>query len=105
MAVDQPYEDRRPLGRALSVGIIVCAAIAGLLVVWQVTSNPRTDDAEVFANYIGMAPLVNGPITRVYVADNQLVKEGDPLFDIDERPYEYALARAKSDQKSLEGEI
>ena len=105
MAVDQPSEHRRLVGRALSVGIIVGAAIAGLLVVRQVTANPRTDDAEVFANYIGMAPLVNGPITRVYVADNQLVKAGDPLFDIDERPYAYALSRAKSDQKALEGEI
>ena len=105
MADAPSSEDRRLVGRALSVGIIVCAAIAGLLVIWQVTVNPRTDDAEVFANYIGMAPLVNGPITRVYVADNQLVKEGDPLFDIDARPYAYALARAKSDQESLAGEI
>jgi multidrug efflux system membrane fusion protein len=52
-----------------------------------------------------MAPLVNGPITHLYVVDNQFVKQGDPLLDIDERPYAYALARAKSDQKTLEGEI
>ena len=71
----------------------------------QVTANPRTDDAEVFANFIGMAPLVNGPITHLYVADNELVKQGDPLFDIDDRPYAYALAHAKSDQQALKGEI
>ncbi|HXP08898.1 MAG TPA: biotin/lipoyl-binding protein, partial [Acidobacteriaceae bacterium] len=88
-----------------SIAIILCAAITGLLAVRQVTANPRTDDAEVFANYIGMAPLVNGPITRLYVADNQLVKEGDPLFEIDDRPYAYALAHAKSDQLALKGEI
>jgi membrane fusion protein, multidrug efflux system len=70
-----------------------------------VTVDPRTDDAEVFANYIGMAPLVNGPITRLYVTDNQQVRQGDPLFDIDQRPYAYALAHARSDQKALEGEI
>jgi multidrug efflux system membrane fusion protein len=33
------------------------------------------------------------------------VKEGDPLFAIDDRPYAYALARAKSDQVALEGQI
>ena len=33
------------------------------------------------------------------------MKAGDPLFDIDERPYAYALARARSDQQALEGEI
>jgi multidrug efflux system membrane fusion protein len=105
MALDQPSEGQRWTGRAISAGVIVCTAIAGLLVVWQVTVNPRTDDAEVFANFIGMAPLVNGPVTHLYVADNQLVKQGDPLFDIDERPYAYALARAKSDQLALTGEI
>jgi multidrug efflux system membrane fusion protein len=93
------------VGRAISMSAVLGAAIAGLLVVRQVTADPRTDDAEVFANFIGMAPLVNGPVTRLHVVDNQLVKQGDPLFDIDERPYAYALARAKSDQKALQGEI
>jgi multidrug efflux system membrane fusion protein len=79
--------------------------IISLLVVHQVNTNPRTDDAEVFANFIGIAPLVNGPVMRLYVADNQLVKAGDPLFDIDVRPYAYALAHAQSDQVALEGEI
>ena len=105
MAVDRSPEDQRRLGRVISIAIILSAAITGLLALRQVTANPRTDDAEVFANYIGMAPLVNGPITRLYVSDNQLVKEGDPLFEIDDRPYAYALAHAKSDQQALKGEI
>jgi multidrug efflux system membrane fusion protein len=93
------------LGRLVSAAIVAAAAVAGLLVVRDITLSPRTDDAEIFANFIGMAPLVNGPITHLYVADNQLVKEGDPLFEIDDRPYAYALARAKSDQEALTGEI
>lgn len=105
MAPDTSLEQRRIAGRAISVASVLLAAIAGVLVVRQVTIDPRTDDAEVFANYIGMAPLVNGPILRLYVADNQSVKQGDPLFDIDERPYAYALAHAKSDKSALEGEI
>jgi len=105
MAVDRSPEDQRRLGRMISIAIILSAVITGLLALRQVTANPRTDDAEVFANYIGMAPLVNGPITRLYVSDNQLVKEGDPLFEIDDRPYAYALAHAKSDQQALKGEI
>jgi multidrug efflux system membrane fusion protein len=104
MAPDAPPEKSR-IGRAVSIAIIVSAAITGLLVVRQVTANPRTDDAEIFANYIGIAPLVNGPITHLYVADNQFVKQDDPLFEIDDRPYAYALAHAQSDQLALEGEI
>ena len=104
MALDRSTEITR-IGRAVSAAIIAAAAITGLLVVHDVTLSPRTDDAEVFANFIGIAPLVNGPITRLYVSDNQLVRQGDPLFEIDPRPYAYALARAKSDQEALRGEI
>jgi len=105
MVLDESSESRRRIGRIVSVVIILCTAIAGLLVLRRVTSDPRTDDAEVFANYIGMAPLVSGPITHLYVSDNQLVKQGDPLFEIDDRPYAYALAHARSDLVALEGEI
>jgi multidrug efflux system membrane fusion protein len=105
MATETSPEARSLIGRVISVAIILAAAITGLLVLRQVTVNPRTDDAEVFANFIGMAPLVNGPITRLFVSDNQFVKQGDPLLAIDDRPYAYALALAKSDKQSLEGEI
>jgi multidrug efflux system membrane fusion protein len=87
------------------VAAIVGALITGLLVVRQVIDNPRTDDAEVFANFIGMAPVVNGPIMHLYVADNEYVKQGQLLLDIDERPYAYALKLARSEQATLQGNI
>jgi membrane fusion protein, multidrug efflux system len=105
MALDESPESRHRIGRAISIAIILCAAITGLFVLKQVTADPRTDDAEVFANYIGIAPLVNGPITSLHVVDNELVKQGDPLFEIDDRPYAYALAHAKSDLVTLQGQI
>jgi multidrug efflux system membrane fusion protein len=105
MAIDRSPENHSRVGRVISIGIVLSTAITGLCVLRQVTTNPRTDDAEIFANYIGIAPLVNGPIIHLHVADNQFVKQGDPLFEIDDRPYAYALARAKSDQRALEGEI
>jgi len=105
MAPEFSEGTRRRMGLAISVASIACALIAGLLVIHQITLNPRTDDAEIFANYIGIAPVVNGPITHLYVADNQLVKQGEPLLEIDQRPYAYALAHAKSDQQTLQGQI
>jgi membrane fusion protein, multidrug efflux system len=105
MTLGESTEGRSRFGRVVGIVIILCAAITGLLVLHQVTVNPRTDDAEVFANYIGIAPLVNGPITHLYVQDNQPVKQGDLLFEIDDRPYAYALAHAKSDQQALKGQI
>ncbi|HEX3436902.1 MAG TPA: efflux RND transporter periplasmic adaptor subunit [Pseudacidobacterium sp.] len=105
MEATESEERRRWIGRIISVGSVLCAIVTGLLVLRENTQNPRTDDAEVFANFIGVAPVVNGPIMKLNVADNQQVKRGDLLFDIDERPFAYALALAKSEQGALEGQI
>ena len=85
---------------------IVTGAVAlGLVALYQVNAWPRTDDAEVVANFIGIAPQVEGPILRLNVRDNQFVKQGDLLYEIDDRPYRYALEKAVSDQAALEGQI
>src|SRR5271156_2316727 len=92
-------------GRVFTAAMVLLA-IVGLIAVYSVTTrHPQTDDAEILANYIGIAPVVGGPILHLNVADNQHVKQGDLLFQIDERPYKYALDHAVSDQGALEGEI
>lgn len=105
MAENEAPQPNRLAGKIISAVIVVAAVITGLLVWEQTTVNPRTDDVEIFANYIGIAPLVNGPITQLHVADNQFVRQGELLFQIDDRPYAYALAHAKSDQTTLSGQI
>src|SRR5260370_25602358 len=92
------------LGGILSVAIVTGALALGLVVIWQANYYPRTDDSEILANFIGIAPQVEGPILRLNVRDNQFVKQGDLLFEIDERPYRYALERAISEQAALEGQ-
>ena len=72
---------------------------------WQVHRYPRTDDCEIFANFIGIAPQVEGPIIHLNVHDNQFVKKGDLLYEIDDGPYRYTLERAISEQATLEGQI
>lgn len=96
---------RRATGRIVGISIVAAAAITGLIVWWLTNQYPRTDDAWVTANLIGIAPEVDGPITKLYVHDNQYVRAGDPLYQIDPRPYEYALERARSEQLTLEKQI
>lgn len=95
-------------GRAsilFSAGIVLCALVSGGIVLHKTVADPRTDDAEIFANFIGIAPVVNGPITRLHVVDNQFIRQGEQLFEIDDRPYAYALREAESDLESLQGQI
>src|SRR5215831_11634177 len=93
------------VGRALSTLIVVCAIVLGFVVVYHTNRHPRTDDCEILANFIGIAPQVEGPLVHLNVHDNQLVKKGDLLFEIDDRPYRYALEKAISEQATLEGQI
>ena len=58
--------------------------------------DTRSNDAYVSANVVNIAPLVSGPVTRLYVKENQQVKKGDKLIEIDFLPYAYAVGQAKA---------
>jgi membrane fusion protein, multidrug efflux system len=88
---------RRIISRGLGILIVVGAVVAGAWAYRLNFVNPRTDDAAVRANVVGIAPQVSGPIVDLRVVDNQAVKQGDLLFAIDCRPYEARLARARAD--------
>jgi multidrug efflux system membrane fusion protein len=97
--------DKRELARMIGIGIVSLATLLLLISIFQVDQHPRTDDATVRANSIAFAPEVEGRLINLPVQDNQIVHKGDVLFVIDPRPFEYALARAKADQATLEGQI
>ena len=96
---------REFLGRWLSIGIVAAALLVGTIAFYKTTRFPRTDDATILANLIGIAPQVEGPLVKLPVHDNQFVRKGELLFEIDDRPYQYALERALSEQAALEGQI
>ena len=92
-------------GRLIAVAVIVAAALLGAFVLWSTNIDPRTDDANVIANYIGIAPEVEGRIVALPVVDNQYVHKGDLLYVIDPKPYEFKLQQATSARDTLEEQI
>jgi len=96
---------RKRIGRWIGIGVVAGAVLALLVAVALTDIYPRTDDASVRANFIGVIPEVNGLLVQLPVKDNAYVKKGDLLFEIDPRPYEYALHQALSDQEALEQQI
>ena len=87
---------RRIAGRLLGALIVAGAAVAVIVTLLQWEIRPQTDDATVRANFVGIAPQVNGHIVDLRVRDNQQVSEGDVLFIVDPRPYEISVARARA---------
>lgn len=81
----------------LLTGAIVLVAV--LLVVykyWDYVTNPWTRNGQIRAEIIQLTPRVSGPIVALPIADNQRVKAGDLLFEIDPRTFETALAQAQA---------
>ncbi len=56
----------------------------------------QTEDAYVNANVVRIAPRVTGKVTQVYVSNNQYVKKGDALFDLDPESFQVALDEANA---------
>jgi len=105
--MERPTESptRKLIGRCIGVVTVVGAAVLLFQVIKETDSHPRTDDANVRANFIEIVAEVSGRLVNLPVTDNSLVKKGDLLFSIDSRPYEYALRQALSDQADLEERI
>jgi RND family efflux transporter MFP subunit len=58
--------------------------------------NPWTRDGQVRTQVIQITPRVNGMVTKIYIVDNQRVKTGDILFEIDPSQYRVKLNQAKA---------
>ena len=85
------------IGR-LTGALIVAAAIALAVYVARLYYVfPRTDDAYVRANVVGVAAHVSGPIVEMPIQDNQHVKPGQLLFVVDPRPYQSVVDRTEAD--------
>ena len=73
----------RLLNYLITFAVLGLAGWAAWSLYQRYIMNPWTRDAQVRANVVGIAPRVSGPIIRVAVRDNQEVKTGELLFEID----------------------
>lgn len=81
---------------SLTAIVALAAAAAVAFKYWEYVTNPWTRDGQVRANVIQVAPRVSGPIIKLPIKDNQFVKAGDLLFEIDPRTYKAALDQASA---------
>ena len=94
----------------LRIGGLSLAAVAliiGIPYYLHSLSHESTDDAFIDGHIIAVSPRVSGHVAKVYVTDNQWVKPGDPLLDLDPADFkarltsaEAALAAAEANRRS-----
>lgn len=90
----------KPIVKIITTGVIVLAALGMIAYKYRdYVKYPWTRDGLVRAQVVQIAPRVSGPLVRVPIQNNQLVKKGDLLFEIDPSTFKASvyLARAQFD--------
>jgi multidrug resistance efflux pump len=75
--------------------LVLLAAGAAVYLYQSYMLRPWTRDGQVRALIVNITPRVDGNIVEVHVADNQFVRKGDPLLDIDPSQYQLAVRSAE----------
>ncbi len=94
-------EKKQSLFRRPSV-IVVAGALAmvgiayGAFAMFHSFTHESTDDAFIDVHFVSVAPKIAGHVAAVHVDDNQLVKKGDVLVEIDPSDFQVALAQARA---------
>ena len=89
----------------LNLAILGGALFLGYTKYQEYFNNPWTRDGQVRAQVIQVSPRVSGEVIKIAVVDNQQVKAGDLLFEIDPSPFEIKLAQAKADLKREQANV
>ena len=82
------------------IAVIILLVIGAGIFYWRSTFSEDTDDAQVDGDLYQVSSRVTGQVVKVYVEDNQQVKIGDPIAEIDPRDYQVALEQAEADLAS-----
>lgn len=87
------YEKKRVIVPTITAIILL---VLGLIVSVNSIYYKSTDDAFVEGHIVTVAPRVSGPVIKLNIEDNQFVKKGDLLLEIDPKDYEVKLKQTQA---------
>ena len=108
-ATETPSPTRSPLLKrpvfkfAFGLVAVLALGLAGRYY-WHSRAYESTDNAFIQGTVTQISPKVGGYVTKVYVRDNQHVKQGEVLVELDARDYENRLAQAKAQLQAAQAQ-
>ena len=95
---DESTETVRPRSRRRGIIVIVLAllVLVGLGIWWRSTFSEDTDDAQVNGHLIQISARIAGQVLKVDVEENQVVKAGDEIAQLDPRDFQVAVENAEA---------
>jgi len=92
----------RPYAKWVLLGVLALIVAAGILIWHYYSVRESTDDAQVDGHIDPISARISGTVLRVLADDNQLVKTGDLLLELDPKEYEITAQRARADLADAE---
>jgi membrane fusion protein, multidrug efflux system len=87
----------------LGVAALIAAVVAAYLI--YIAPYETTDDAFIAGNVTFISARVPGPVVRLLIDDNQRVKAGDLLLEIDDRDYQTQIAQTRASLVSAKDRV
>ena len=88
-----PPQSRR---RGIIIAVVVVLALVAIGLWWRSTYSESTDDAQVNGHLIQVSARIAGQVAKVYVDENQVVKAGDTIAELDPADYQVAVENAEA---------
>jgi len=82
--------------RGILIAVLAVVVLVAIGIWWRSTFTEDTDDAQVNGHLIQVSARIAGHVAKVYVEENQLVKKGDPIVELDPTDYEVAVENAEA---------
>ena len=95
-AAETEIEEPQSRRRGILVAAIVVAALVALGIWWHSTFSEDTDDAQVNGHLIQVSSRIAGQVIKVDVEENQVVKAGDAIAELDPSDYQVAVENAEA---------
>jgi len=101
---DEGAELNQPQSRRkfIVLAVVLVLALGALGIWWRSTFSEDTDDAQISGHLVQVSSRIGGQVTKVYVAENQLVKKGDLIAELDPADFQVAVENAQAALASAE---
>ena len=96
LAAETEIEAPQSRRRGILIVAVVVAVLVALGVWWRSTYSEDTDDAQVDGHLIQVSSRITGHVLTIYVEENQQVKAGQIIAELDPRDYEVAVENAEA---------